>query len=102
VIAGYVVYEFILDTDTRKRVDVAFYERLNNAGLVSKKGMETIRQTLQTATNKLQETSKENEQLNQVVEQMIHNNRTTDNLKYILKQIYNDLKHKVVFEVVLF
>ena len=59
--------------------------------------MEKIRQTLQTATNKLKETSKENEQLSRVVEQMIHNNRvTTENLKYILKQIYNDPKTKYI------
>ena len=96
VIAGYMVYEFILDRDTRQQVDVAFYEGLNKAGLVSKKGLEKIQQTLQTATHKLKETSKENDQLNQVVEQMIHNNKTTENLKYILKQIYNDPKTKYV------
>ena len=96
VIAGYIVYEFILDRDTRQQVDVAFYEGLNKAGLVSKKGLEKIQQTLQTATHKLKETSKENDQLNQVVEQMIHNNKTTENLKYILKQIYNDPKTKYV------
>ena len=96
ILFGYITYEFILDTGTRQRVDIALNDRLNKVGLVSKKGMEKIRQTLQTATNKLKETSKENEQLSRVVEQMIHNNRITENLKYILKQIYNDPKTKYI------
>ena len=94
VLSGYITYEFILDTDTRQRVDIALNDRLNKVGLVSKKGMDKIRQTLQAATN--QETSKENEQLNQVVEQMIYNNKVTENLKYILKEIYNDPKTKYI------
>ena len=93
---GYIAYEFILDTDTRNRVDIAYYAGLNKIGLVSKEGVDKIRQTLQTANSKLEETSKENEQLNQVVERMIYNNKVTDNLKYILKQIHNDPKTKYV------
>jgi len=96
VLSGYITYQFIIDTGTRQRVDIALNDKLNKVGLVSKKGLEKIRQTLQTATNKLQETSKKNEQLNQVVEQMINNNRATENLKYILKQIYNDPKTKYI------
>jgi len=89
ILFGYITYEFILGTDTRQRVDIALIDRLNKVGLVSKKGMEKIRQTLQAATA-------ENEQLNQVVEQMIKNNKVTENLKYILKQIYNDPKTKYI------
>jgi hypothetical protein len=89
VLSGYIAYEFILDIDTRKRVDLAYYAGLNKIGLVSKEGVDKIRQTLQTAT-------KENKQLNQVVERMIYNNKVTDNLKYILKQIYNDPKTKYI------
>ena len=89
ILFGYITYEFILDTDTRQRVDIALNDRLNKVGLVSKKGMDKIRQTLQAATA-------ENEQLNQVVEQMISNNKVTDNLKYILKEIYNDPKTRYI------
>ena len=96
VLSGYITYKFILNTGTRQRVDMALNDRLNKVGLVSKKGMEKIRNTLLTATSKLKEASKENEQLSQVVEQMIHNNRVTENLKYILKQIYNDPKTKYI------
>ena len=94
ILSGYIAYEFILDTDTRQRVDIAYYAGLNKIGLVSKEGLAQIRQNLQIATTKLQETSKENEELNQMVEQMIHNNEITENLKHILKQIYNDPKTK--------
>ena len=89
VLSGYITYEFILDADTKQRVDIAYYAGLNKMGLVSKEGVDKIRQTLQMAT-------KENEQLNQIVEQMIHNNKITENLKYILKQIYNDPETKYI------
>ena len=89
ILFGYITYEFILDTDTKQRVDIAFYAGLNRVGLVSKEGVDKIRQTLQAATA-------ENEQLNQVVEQMINNNKVTENLKYILKEIYNDPKTRYI------
>jgi hypothetical protein len=90
ILFGYITYEFILDTGTRQRVDIALNDRLNKVGLVSKKGMDKIRQTLQAATA-------ENEQLNQVVEQMINNdNKAKENLKYILKEIYNKPKTRYI------
>ena len=89
ILFGYIIYELILDTDARQRVDIAFYAGLNRVGLVSKEGVDKIRQTLQAATA-------ENEQLNQVVEQMINNNKVTENLKYILKEIYNDPKTRYI------
>ena len=90
ILFGYISYEFILDTDTRQRVDIAFYAGLNRVGLVSKEGVDKIRQTLQAATA-------ENEQLNQVVEQMINNdNKAKENLKYILKEIYNKPKTRYI------
>ena len=61
ILFGYITYEFILDTDTKQRVDIAYYAGLNRMGLVSKEGVDKIRQTLQAATA-------ENEQLNQIVE----------------------------------
>jgi len=90
ILFGYITYEFILGTDTRQRVDIALIDRLNKVGLVSKKGMDKIRQTLQAATA-------ENEQLNQVVEQMIYNDdKAKENLKYILKEIYNKPKTRYI------
>ncbi|MCL0039559.1 L,D-transpeptidase [Nitrospinaceae bacterium] len=90
ILFGYITYEFILDMDTRQRVDIALNDRLNKVGLVSKKGMDKIRQTLQAATA-------ENEQLNQVVEQMIYNDdKAKENLKYILKEIYNKPKTRYI------
>ena len=90
ILFGYITYEFILDTDTKQRVDIAYYAELNRMGLVSKEGVDKIRQTLQATTAK-------NEQLNQVVDQMISNNKVTDeNLKYILKEIYNDPKTRYI------
>jgi len=90
ILFGYITYEFILDTDTRQRVDIALNDRLNKVGLVSKKGLDKIRQTLQATTA-------ENEQLNLVVEQMINNDdKAKENLKYILKEIYNKPKTRYI------
>lgn len=94
ILSGFFVYEFFLDASTKKKVDVAYYAGLNKIGLVSKEGLDKIRQNLQAATTKLQKTHEENQQLNRMVEQMIHNNKVTENLKYILKQIYDDPKTK--------
>ena len=94
IISGFVVYEFFLDVSTKHKVDVAYYAGLNKIGLVSTEGLEKIQQNLQVATNKLEKTNAENQQLSQMVEQMIHNNKVTENFKYILKQIYNNPKTK--------
>jgi len=94
ILSGTVVYEFFLDTSTKQKVDVAYYAGLNKIGLVSKEGLDKIRQSLQVANTKLKKTHEENQQLNQMVEQMVQNNKVTENLKYILRQIYNNPKTK--------
>ena len=96
ILSGFIVYQFFLDVNTRQKVDVAYYAGLNKIGLVSKEGLDQIRQNLQIATTKLQKTHEENKQLNQMVEQMIHNNEVTENLKHILKKIYGDPKTKYI------
>jgi len=87
IVSGFIIYQGLLDDESKNKVDVAYYAGLNQVGLVSKAGLETIKKSLQT-------TSKKNEELNQMVEQMIHNNKVTENLKYILKQIYENPKTK--------
>ena len=87
IVSGFIIYQGLLDDESKNKVDVAYYAGLNQVGLVSKAGLETIKKSLQ-------KTSKKNEELNQMVEQMIHNNKVTENLKYILKQIYENPKTK--------
>ena len=87
IVSGFIIYQGLLDDESKNKVDVAYYAGLNQVGLVSKAGLDTIKKSLQ-------KTSKKNEELNQMVEQMIHNNKVTENLKYILKQIYEDPKTK--------
>ena len=87
IVSGFIIYQGFLGAESKNKVDVAYYAGLNQVGLVSKEGLDTIKQSLK-------KTSKENEQLNQMVEQMIHNNKITENLKYILKQIYENPKTK--------
>ena len=71
IVSGFIIYQGLLDDESKNKVDVAYYAGLNQIGLVSKEGLETIKKSLQ-------KTSKKNEELNQMVEQMIHNNKITD------------------------
>ena len=89
IVSGFMVYQFVLDNSYRQKVDVAWYQGLNKVGLVSKEEVEQIRNDLSVASVELEETRKFNAELSQQIEQMILNNKVTENLKYIVKQVYN-------------
>ena len=89
IISGFLVYQFVLGIQTQKKVDVAWYQSLNKVGLVSKEEVEQIRQDLTLTSVELKETRQFNAELSMQSEQMILNNKVTENLKYILKQVYN-------------
>ena len=89
IISGFLVYQFILGIQTQKKVDVAWYQSLNKVGLVSKEEVEQIRQDLTLTSVELKEIRQFNAELSMQIEQMILNNKVTENLKYILKQVYN-------------
>ncbi len=89
ILAGVVIYQVFLDNKTRQKVDVAWYQGLNKVGLVSKEEIEQIRNDLSITSEELEETRKFNAELSQQIEQMILNNKVTENLKYIVKQVYN-------------
>lgn len=90
VLIGILVYQLVLDQETKNRVDVAWYAGLNRVGLVSKEELERIRQDLTVTADTLEKTRQEYQQLAATVEGMILNNKVAENLKYILKQIYRD------------
>ena len=90
VVSGVVIYQFLLGTQTRKQVDVALYQGLSKVGLVSREEVEQIRQDLTMTSVELKETRQFNAELSMQIEQMILNNKVTENLKYILKQVYNN------------
>jgi lipoprotein-anchoring transpeptidase ErfK/SrfK len=89
IISGVLVYQFALGIQTQKKVDVAWYQGLNKVGLVSKEEVEQIREDLTLTSVELEETRQFNAELSMQIEQMILNNKVTENLKYILKQVYN-------------
>ena len=89
-LSGLAVYNFVLNDETQKEVDLAYYAGLNRLGLVSKEEVAQMRQDLDVTSKDLVKTKKDYEELAQVVEQMIRNNKLSQNLKYIVKQIYND------------
>ena len=90
IISGVLTYQYVLGAQTRQKVDVAWYQGLNKVGLVSKEEMDQIRQDLTLASVELEETRQFNAELSMQIEQMILNNKVTENLKYILKQVYNN------------
>ena len=88
IISGTLVYQFVLGAQTRQKVNVAWYQGLNKVGLVSKEEVAQIRQDLTMTSVELEETLKFNAELSVQIEQMILNNKVTENLKHILKQVY--------------
>ena len=96
VTATWVVYQFVVNSETRREIDMAYYEGLNRLGLVSREDFQHIRDDLTATSLKLAETRKNNVELSRMVEQMIVNNQVTENFKHILKQIYLDPRTKYV------
>ena len=88
IISGILVYQLVLGAQTRQKVNVAWYQGLNKVGLVSKEEVVQIRQDLTMASVELEETLKFNAELSVQIEQMMLNNKVTENLKHILKQVY--------------
>ncbi len=84
------VYHLFLSDEIRKQVDVAYYAGLNKVGLASKEEIDLVQNSLHQTEATLIQTKKENEELAQMVDQMIQNNKVADNFKHIVKRIYDD------------
>lgn len=96
ILAAGFIYQFILDDATQQKVEVAYYQGLNKVGLVSKEDFEQIRADLDLTFSELEKAKKQSKELNQTVERMIANNKVTENLKYIVKQIYRDPRARYI------
>ena len=90
IIAALIVYEFALDSPTRQKVDLAYYKGLSKIGLGSIGDMDKIKKDLTVASSELKKAQKDKNDLTGMVEKMISNNKVTENMKYIVKHIYND------------
>ena len=90
ICAGLLVYKFGLDTSTRKRVDLAYYEGLSKIGLGSIGDIARIKKDLSSTSTELKKVKKDKSDLAGMVEKMIGNNKVTQNFKYIVKHIYKD------------
>jgi len=84
------VYHLFLSDETRKQVDVAYYAGLNKLGLASKEEIDLVQNSLHQTEATLIQTKKKNEELAQMVDRMIQNNKVAENFKYIVKHIYDD------------
>jgi len=96
MVAGWMVYQFGVDSETRGQMDMAFSAGLQRLGLVARKDFENIRDDLTATSSQLAETRKNNIELSHRVEQMILNNQVAENFQHILKQIYHDPRTKYV------
>ena len=90
ITGGLLAYEFALDTPTRQKVDIAYYKGLSKVGLGSIGDMDKIKKDLNLASSELKKAQKDKIDLAGMVEKMIGNNKVTENMKYIVKHIYND------------
>ena len=90
LLGGLAVYHFVLNDESRQEVDLAYYAGLSRLGLVAREAVVQMRLDLDATARDLVKTKKANKELARIVEQMIHNNKLSENLKYIVKQIYND------------
>jgi len=96
MVAGWMAYQFGVDSKTRQEIDKAYYAGLQRLGLVAREDFENIRDDLTATSSQLAETQKNNAELSHRVEQMILNNQVAENFQHILKQIYHDPRTKYV------
>ncbi len=103
IAVGLIVYQFALDNPTRHKVDVAYYKGLNKIGLGSIGDLDNIKKNLTATSTALKKVEKDKQDLAGMVESMISNNKVTENMKYIVKHIYNDpqTKYKTINNKVL-
>lgn len=103
IAVGLIVYQFALDNPTRHKVDVAYYKGLNKIGLGSIGDLDKIKKNLTATSTALKKVEKDKQDLAGMVESMISNNKVTENMKYIVKHIYNDpqTKYKTINNKVL-
>jgi len=90
------IYQIILDTKSRQSVDVVLYSGLNRIGLVSADQLVEIRQDLDQTASELKRFQKDNQELSQALDQIALNNRVTENLKYVVRHIYNNPRARYV------
>jgi hypothetical protein len=95
-VGGWMAYQFGVDSETRRAIDMAYYDGLKQLGLVSKKDYDRIREDHSATSLQLAKTQQNNAELSQRVEQMILNNQVAENFQHILKQIYLDPRTKYV------
>lgn len=90
------VYALVLDAATQKRVDYMIYERLGQLGMASPQEVKKIKSELDKLERDLVVTKKKNQELVQMIDQMIQNNKVPQNLQVIVKRIYDDPRTKYV------
>ncbi|MCF8719173.1 L,D-transpeptidase [Nitrospina gracilis] len=96
VLGLWFVYALVLDAATQKRVDYMIYERLGQLGMASPQEVKKIKGELDKLERDLVVTKKKNQELVQMIDQMIQNNKVPQNLQVIVKRIYDDPRTKYV------
>ncbi|CCQ89911.1 hypothetical protein NITGR_190021 [Nitrospina gracilis 3/211] len=96
VLGLWFVYALVLDAAMQKRVDYMIYERLGQLGMASPQEVKKIKGELDKLERDLLVTKKKNQELAQMIDQMIQNNKVPQNLQVIVKRIYDDPRTKYV------
>jgi len=93
---GWMAYQFGVNAETRRAIDLAYYDGLKQLGLVARKDYDSIQDDYTVTSLQLAKTRQSNVELSQRVEEMILNNQVAENFQHILKQIYLDPRTKYV------
>jgi len=93
---GWMAYQFGMTSETRRALDLAYYDGLKQLGLVARTDYENIQEDYTATSLQLAETRQNNVELSQRVEEMVLNNQVAENFQHILKQIYLDPRTKYV------
>ncbi len=96
IVLSLVVYEFILDATTQKKVDLAVYQGLGKIGLAAPEEVMKVKKELGRLEQDLVKTKQEKQELAQMLDEMVRNNSVPENLKMIVKRVYNNPRTKYV------
>ena len=96
VVLSLAVYQFVLDATTQKKVDLAVYQGLGKIGLAAPEEVLKVKQELGRLEQDLVKTQQEKQELAEMLDEMVRNNSVPENLKMIVKRIYNNPRTKYV------
>lgn len=96
VVLSLAIYQFALNATAQKKVDLAVYQGLGVIGLAAPEEVMKVKQELGRLEQDLVKTKQEKQELAELLDEMVRNNSVPENLKMIVKRVYNNPRTKYV------